>query len=82
MIDELEKLAKEATPGPWVGWSSYVSQADDAFIAAASPQVVLALVKVAKLALILQDGMPGLIQPRIDLSYALKDLSSLGVNDE
>jgi hypothetical protein len=51
---ELERLAREATPGPWVLDGGYVrvlgviqvgcaKEADAAYIAAASPDVILAL---------------------------------------
>lgn len=54
-LEALAKLAQEATPGPWVAgdadeqdtFLSTISWADAAYIAAASPDVVLALVKVA-----------------------------------
>jgi hypothetical protein len=67
-LDELERLARAATPGPWqaAGYSvtheykpgvseavavSHIARPHDAaFIAAANPETVLALIRIAKAA--------------------------------
>lgn len=60
-LDELEKTAKAATPGPWVADDNIVFRdgesialdcrhIDASFIASASPDVVLALIRVARMA--------------------------------
>ena len=62
-LDELEKLAKAATPGPWVANDNYVINGtggamlvgsdNSKFISAANPDAVLKLIAVAKAADIL-----------------------------
>lgn len=53
-IDHLEKLARESTPGPWivegVAGSIINRHADAAFIASASPDVILKLCAVVRAA--------------------------------
>lgn len=46
-LDELERLAKDATPGPWSKrkLAAWVEWRDAAYIAAVSPDVVLALIE-------------------------------------
>jgi len=109
MINELEKLAKAATPGPWVGdtqgWDGHAQRiiyvadgsyktlakitgkwdgfekdqdANTKFIAAANPEVVLALIKVVRLAKEVEELHHEETDPDMDLNEALTELEILG----
>jgi hypothetical protein len=69
---ELERLAREATPGPWVLDGGYVrvlgviqvgcaKEADAAYIAAASPDVILALLEEAKAGRLIAESLNNVV---------------------